>query len=477
MAKVDHIIEDLAPHESKDVTLVVQIQTPDAMIPEPSRGDHQLVPTNLLQSLKNAVDNRNTVDVKFICLEYGDEANLANQIGANDDSQGATSRSAAEVDLRIYRKRILYAHSDILRARSDYFKALLDFSASNTAPTDQGSTTDRHVETIHCNSADFQTLYWLLHYIYCNELELSSQEPLINVVKRMDIAIDSKARRLMGQDDTLPVANEWGWHFSSDEAAGGSTLSEIGNNKTGDDTGAQRSGSGMSVDGGEQSTQSLAQSWTGSSHLSFDRVSAVIAPLSPHASTAASRARSSAGTSEQASTLPGRSKSKPASRAAAGPIPADRSSFLSASVNSPAQSPTYTHHNMITPQTGSTDAPTATQTGDPDSHPVDRPAPASSFAIYVLAHQYTLTGLQEMAQAALLEDLTPTTACGLLLASYKYKDLYDEVKSYVVAHWVEIQQNVSLSTPVANLSTEYAHVRPLAKVAFLSAIQEVSNGM
>jgi len=82
-----------------------------------------------------------------------------------------------------------------------------------------------------------------------------------------------------------------------------------------------------------------------------------------------------------------------------------------------------------------------------------------------------------MAQAALLEYLTPTTACGLLLASYKYKDLYDEVKSYVVAHWVEIQQNVSLSTPVANLSTEYAHVRPLAKVAFLSAIQEVSNGM
>jgi hypothetical protein len=76
-------------------------------------------------------------------------------------------------------------------------------------------------------------------------------------------------------------------------------------------------------------------------------------------------------------------------------------------------------------------------------------------------HQYTLTGLQEMAQAALLDQLTPTTACGLLLASYKYKDLYDEVKSYVVTHWAEIQQNVSLSAG-RQIVYRCTHTHPLA---------------
>jgi hypothetical protein len=248
---------------------VVNIETPDAMVPEPSRTDQQLIPTGLLQAFKNALDNKNTGDVKFICLEYGDEVNLANQYGDNANSADTTTRSATtEADIRVYRKRILYAQSDILQARSEYFKALLDFNASTTSPTAQGPATDRRIETIYCNDADFQTLYWLLHYIYCNELELSSEKPLIEVVKKMDMASDPKARRLMGQDDSLPVADEWAWHFSTEGVAPSDTLSDIGDNETRIHMGDQRSGSAMSVDGGDQPTQSLAQSWTGSSYLS-----------------------------------------------------------------------------------------------------------------------------------------------------------------------------------------------------------------
>jgi len=436
------------------------------MAPEPSQKNHQLVPIDLLQAFSNAVDNKNTGDVKFVCLEYGDEANLANQFGENANSSDVTSlTSAAEANFRVYRKRILYAHSDILEARSEYFKALLDFNASITSPTAQGSAIDRRIETIYCNDADFQTLYWLLRYIYCNELELSSEKPLIDVVKGMDMANDPKARRLMGQDDTLPIANEWGWHHSLDGVAGSDALSDISDQGRRDHTGARRSESAMSVDSGNQFTQSLAHSWTGSSHLSPNNVSAGIAPLSARASTAASRARFSAGKSEQINTSSGRTKLKPASRVATVLFPDDTSSSPAGAASQILHSPTHVNHQMTAFKAGTTDASPTAHTEDPHPHPAIPPPPASSFAIYVLAHQYTLSGLQEMAQAALLKELTPTTACGLLLASYKYKDLYDEVKSYVVANWAEIQQNVSLPLPGQPLIV-CAHVLRLHRLLF-----------
>jgi hypothetical protein len=55
------------------------------------------------------------------------------------------------------RKRTIYAHSDILSRRSEYFNTMLTSSFSENANTQLG---ERKVYEIVVEEADFITIYW-----------------------------------------------------------------------------------------------------------------------------------------------------------------------------------------------------------------------------------------------------------------------------------------------------------------------------
>lgn len=63
----------------------------------------------------------------------------------------------------LYRKRTIYAHSAVLRARSTYFDDMLGSDWSETAHTEGNKSVVRITEF------DYSTVYWLLHWIYTDE--------------------------------------------------------------------------------------------------------------------------------------------------------------------------------------------------------------------------------------------------------------------------------------------------------------------
>ena len=67
------------------------------------------------------------------------------------------------------RKRILYAHSDILTKRSEYFATMLRSSFNETGGLGL-LPGERKLYTIVVEEADFVTIYWLLKWVYANWL-------------------------------------------------------------------------------------------------------------------------------------------------------------------------------------------------------------------------------------------------------------------------------------------------------------------
>lgn len=55
------------------------------------------------------------------------------------------------------RKRVIYAHSDILIRRSEYFQTMLTSSFSENVSVPSG---DRKIYEIIVEEADFVTIYW-----------------------------------------------------------------------------------------------------------------------------------------------------------------------------------------------------------------------------------------------------------------------------------------------------------------------------
>lgn len=122
--------------------LVVQIQTPAAFRPE--TADHGFLPLALLAALEGSLDNENTGDVKVLlrssslscfCWADGRGARGGQFItrerqyepepdGTDLRDSSPSSSSIASTSVRPlvqYRKRVIFAHSDILRS-CDYVR-------------------------------------------------------------------------------------------------------------------------------------------------------------------------------------------------------------------------------------------------------------------------------------------------------------------------------------------------------------------
>jgi hypothetical protein len=67
------------------------------------------------------------------------------------------------------RKRVVWAHSDLLKARSEFFETMLGGAFAEGSTTAHGH--GRQVHEINLEGADFTTVYWLVKYLYTNSLE------------------------------------------------------------------------------------------------------------------------------------------------------------------------------------------------------------------------------------------------------------------------------------------------------------------
>lgn len=102
-----------------------------------------MVPRDMIDAMTALIDVPNGADVRFVCLEHENEA---------EDGMEDGMRS---------RKRVIYANSQVLAARSPYF---LDLFAISFAENTQISS-DR-IKTVVVESADFNTVYWMLRYVF-----------------------------------------------------------------------------------------------------------------------------------------------------------------------------------------------------------------------------------------------------------------------------------------------------------------------
>jgi hypothetical protein len=117
------------------------------------------VPPSMISGLANLIDSKSG-DMHFVCLEHSSfpvDAHAAD-VGL-EEALGKSERSPNPM---LSRKRALYAHSEILRARSEYFKTLLggEFAEMEHAR----SSESKHI-TIVVDDASFNTVYWMLKWV------------------------------------------------------------------------------------------------------------------------------------------------------------------------------------------------------------------------------------------------------------------------------------------------------------------------
>ena len=318
------------------------------------------------------LDNKNTGDIRFVCLETGNSNTLA-----ASQLQALAQDSSPPLEIR---KRVLYAHSDILKHRSEYFRDLLEFRADNRLKAVSDSMDERRIETVYCIDTDLATLYWTLAWIYSNRLRMVLHQDHRKVLDWHGVSGDPLAKRILGMEGYLPLKDAWAWHraFSGNETE----LDESPNLETGPDA--------------TESSPPDSFSQRFREDLSNVGSSGIEMADGNHADSSMQEDRKIGDTSSTAA------------------------------------------QERPTPQ-----LPAANQFKDPHAHPTQPPPSASAFRTYVLADQYSLDELQQVTHQALLENLTPAKAMSLLFASYRYKDLHDAVTVWIQSNWDAVKKDVS----------------------------------
>ncbi|WFD35217.1 hypothetical protein MCUN1_002067 [Malassezia cuniculi] len=178
------------------------------------------VPKALAGALASMVDDSNTGDVMVIVREKGIQqkpsAELAESVGLKSFVQPWQTGTAAPVpnaeELPVYvRDRVLWAHTPVLRARSDFFATMLDSSFSegtHIEPSVRSRDSRRPFRVLRIPDADYVTVYWLLRFLYTDEVQFMHNEDI------RAVALDDHWILAQGPGDARP---DWRWHRVSDE--------------------------------------------------------------------------------------------------------------------------------------------------------------------------------------------------------------------------------------------------------------------
>jgi hypothetical protein len=156
---LDQLVSSPGIAQSNSFCLCVQIGSPADQKPAFNLPEMVYVPPSMISGLANMIDSKSG-DMQFVCLEHSSFPADPSRADADpEDPQGKSERS---LNPMLSRKRALYAHSEILRARSEYFKTLLggEFAEMEHAR----SSESRHI-TIVVDDASFNTVYWMLKWV------------------------------------------------------------------------------------------------------------------------------------------------------------------------------------------------------------------------------------------------------------------------------------------------------------------------
>lgn len=349
--------------------------------------------------------------MRFICLERLEQAQYSSDVSSNTTHPRSPSASSSSSlspfsSQTTARKRVIYAHSDIISRRSDYFATMLASSfAENTPGLAPG---ERKLHTIIVEEADFETIYWLLKWVYGNWL-------LFKEVDDPRLAVDG-----IGEGWSTRWLNarggEWDWKtFRKANASDGSNAGTRDDSRSVTSACSRRSSEGGAGTGsrdkgfhaGTTPTSPTARPQPGSRTVSATKPGSSSAARQTGAS--ASR-RPPTGNAANTSTVP---MTAPHSNTKPVPITLSTSNF-------PAGS-----HYPISPKRFHPSS--VTNTIDPHPHPTPPPQPASALAMYQVAHRYHIPGLAALALDHMMSTITPQSSFPLLLAT----SVWDEPRGLV----------------------------------------------
>ncbi len=419
---------------------------------------HHLVPRAILNSLQGLLDDSNTGDVRIVVRERGlllqdtdtnattsDDGNLGAEAGrivpypvgsrcpetSTDETDADGSASTEnDPDRVLVRDRVLWAHSSVLKSRSDYFQTMLasefsegvvhnyDTDASSNA---FGGHTSRNVRTLRIPDADFVTTYWFLRYLYTEDIHFADDEDVRGAVLDEDWAKGADVGHLNGD---LPATTLVDW----------TPISQLKDFDEFDmeETESSHTGMGSSMTRAQPSSSSSDHRRDVSGSFVLHGSSVRNAGAASSATTSGSlRPRTSAGGSGGV----GGNASSGGSAISAPTSPSGPSTSAGTAVGkhhstdhaSRSSNPHRTLSNAST-----TRPPTMP---DPHNHPCADPGPASALSIFKLAHRYHMQDLSQLASLHMVATLTPQSAFPMLLATSMYTELHTRIKTYVYQHW------------------------------------------
>ncbi|KAG8928310.1 hypothetical protein FRC02_007092 [Tulasnella sp. 418] len=421
--------------------LCIQIHSPIGPI-YPQFPSAYYVPKDLLEGLESSLDNAYTGDVRFITVERmptvetPDPATPTSR--RSSDSSGNRSKPPT-----MARKRVLYAHSDVLKRRSEYFSTMLTSSflesSSITAYSSDPSIPPRKIHDIIVSEADFVTVYWLLKWIYADWLLFREDDDPRDAVEGMGGGWSIKC---LAPATNAPGHGEWDWRrmkrstFPVAEYGSG----EPGSEREWDEEDftravAVRSPSVGSSGDANPGVQPMVAEEVLDGRPTLPVPSPGVSGRRSASTASSSRGRVSGGA---VSTRGGVALSPNSNRRTATSAP--MKSAAATSTNYPVgSSTTSAAANTRTPHSPHQSTHPRNQvpqvTPDPHPHPSLECPPASALSIYQIAHRYGISGLQSLALEHMMNTITPKTAFPLLLATYVWDELHTLVEDYIVEHF------------------------------------------
>ncbi|KAF9653435.1 hypothetical protein BDM02DRAFT_3125838 [Thelephora ganbajun] len=428
--------------ETDSFVICVQIHSPIGPF-YPQQPSVAYVPRNLLDGLEASLDNSNTGDVRFICLERADPAATAHPLPDQDPASSPSTNSSSGLEPSFFssyafaRKRVIYAHSDILTRRSEYFATMLSSSFSENSNSIRPG--ERKVYTVVLEEADFVTVYWLLKWMYANWLSFRSEDDPRLATEGTGAGWSAKWLNTSGK-------GEWEWK-------------KLTRSQPCEDLSTSRSDA--------RSVASATES-AGSGDVK-GKTEGVTEPQAAFSNTVSSSTTLRTGNtpSRNAGHASGTSPTKPQSRqqvTTTSPSVSRRSNTTDGPTkptpgvsNAPLPTPAPVSAHQATTCTGFTNsqrynAVRQTPASDPHPHPTPEPPPASALSIYRIAHRYDLGGLASLALEHMMTTITPEHCFSLLLASSLWDELHGLVQDYVVEKW----EVVSMSTEFERCCDEVA---------------------
>jgi hypothetical protein len=447
------------------------------------------VPRDLVSGLEGLLDSQSTGDVVLLVRECGVLLPLV-----DDDGTGETWQREVQVlqmgaplppgATLVVRDRAIWAHSAILRVRSDFFRDMLassfcegqehDLDAQHGQGAQQPQQQEgmatlggRRVRVLRLPDADFSTAYAFLRFLYLDEVEFAAAEALHSGGLDESWLSHGLAAAVAGgeQGETsqtpMPLWEWRVWDESEEDLTAATTRCDAATQ-----AGAERStygvASSMHAHAGSATArqQPAAHSSLGGHAASCGIGGAGPGTGEPNASSAA----------PVAETWPPRGALR------LGGEWRRVSSYADAEVQRQQQqqaaAPQHLSHSASS-LASNADIPTLSLGGllfsDPHSHPPPSAAqaPPSALALYRLAHRCAATALADLARAHLVAALRPHNAFPLLLATGRYEELHVEVKRYVLRHW-----ELVAATDVFDRSVRVLSLPPLPPPSSLNLKRE-----